>query len=204
MGIEKLTTSLREEAQREAQAIIRDAESSVERMVSESNAKRVVLLKHAEEEARLLIDEERKERVAWARLEAKRILTEAKEDMIREVLNDFFALLKSVRKQPSYKEFLRKIVSKATEELKAQAGDVIVYCTKEDKALLPDTKAKVVPTLDSFGGAIVESADGAIRVDLTLESLFENKRDELRSLIYKKLFESEEKTQKKVDKEKKK
>ncbi len=189
MGIENVAASLLEESRNEAGRIIRDADQAVNQMASGEQARRVVLLKHAEEEAHVLIEEERRERIAWARLEAKRILNEAKEDMIREKLDEFFALLGNVRKEPKYKEFLKGALQRATDELKGQPGGIIVYCAKEDKAALADTNAKIVPTLDTFGGIIAESNDRTVRIDLTLETLFENKRDELRALIYREIFE---------------
>ena len=60
---------------------------------------------------------------------------------------------------------------------------------KGDKSLIPALKgAKVVEDLHGFGGALLESADGKIRMDLTLETLFESRRDEIRKKIYEKLF----------------
>jgi vacuolar-type H+-ATPase subunit E/Vma4 len=47
---------------------------------------------------------------------------------------------------------------------------------------------KVVEDLKGFGGALVESADGKIRMDLTLETQFDSRRDELRKSISDKLF----------------
>ncbi|MBS3068650.1 hypothetical protein J4450_08140 [Candidatus Micrarchaeota archaeon] len=39
---------------------------------------------------------------------------------------------------------------------------------------------------------MVESSDGKVRLNLTLESLFETKREELRKMIYQKLFEQKQ------------
>lgn len=194
MGIDTLTTSLLEEAQKKAHAIVASAQSSVEKMYGEENAKRALLLKYADEEVRHLLDETKRERIAWARLEAKRILSEAKEEVIRGVLDDFFTLLSKVRKNSAYKDFMCRSLEKAISELKSHGiSDFVIYCSKDDKGMLADVKARIVPTLDSFGGIIAESGNGNVRIDLTLEALFETKRDELRSLVYEKLFKVEKK-----------
>jgi vacuolar-type H+-ATPase subunit E/Vma4 len=46
----------------------------------------------------------------------------------------------------------------------------------------------VVDDLEALGGAIVESSDGKVMIDLTLETLFETRRDEIRKQVYEKLF----------------
>jgi V/A-type H+/Na+-transporting ATPase subunit E len=186
MGIEKLKGSLLAEANEDAQKIVGSAESHVRSMVEEERSKGSAMKKEAEKDVEKQLDEQRNERIAWARLESKRIIAEAREDAIQNVVEEFFDSLGSVRKTPEYKKFLAKAVVEAAGEL---GGDVSVHIVKGDKALIPAIKgAKVSEDLEVLGGAIVETADGNIRIDLTLETLFETRRDETRKRIYEKLF----------------
>lgn len=187
MGIDRLTTSLLAEAKKQADDIVKTAEGHLDKMLMEERAKRAILLKKAEEDAFQLIDEQRKERIASSRLEAKRIVNEAKEDAIKAVLEDLYALLESISKKPSYKDFLKTTITKALQEI----NPAIVHCRKEDKAVIQASagNAKVTDDLNSFGGFILESSDSKVRLNLTLESLFESKREDLRKMIYQKLFE---------------
>jgi len=185
MGIERLKGSLLSEAQDDARRIVDAAEAQAKAMMDEERAKRDSMKSKAESEVSELLEEQRNERLAWARLESKRVINEAREDAIKNVLEDFFEQFKDVRKSPEYKRFVARSVSAAAE----LGSGSIIHVVKGDKALLGTPKdAQVVEDLDGFGGALVESANGKIRMDLTLETLFESRRDEIRKQIYDKLF----------------
>jgi len=188
MSIEKLKNSLLSEANEEAEKIVASAQAHVDNMLNEERSKSAALRTEAEMEVSKLLAEQYNERTAWARLEAKRILAEAREDAIENVLEDFFESLSKIRKSPEYKSFLKVSVEKASSEL---GGSVTIHILKGDKECLPKLKgASIVEDLEGLGGAMVESSDGKVRVNLTLETLFETRRDELRKQIFQKLFES--------------
>ncbi len=186
MGIEKLKGSLLSEANEDARKITETAEAHVKSMVEEERSKTAAMRKEAEQEVERLLEEQRNERLAWARLESKRMLAEAREDAIKAVLDDFFDAMGSARKTPEYRKFLTRAIADAAGELGSQ---VTVRVAKGEKALVPALKnANVVEDLDGLGGAIVEASNGKVMVDLTLETLFETRRDEIRKQIYDKLF----------------
>ena len=187
MGIEKLKVSLLSEAHGDAQEIVSGAQAQAEGITEEEHAKTQALRKEAEEEVKRLLEEQRNERLAWARLESKRIMAESKEDAIVAVLDDFFDELKAARKSPQYKKFMGGAVAKAAAEL---GHGVTIHVAKGEKSLLHASlkNAKVVEDLTGLGGALIESADGKFRMDLTLESLFESSRDEIRKWVSEKLF----------------
>ena len=193
MGIERLTSSLLKEADEEATKVIQAAEWHVKKMKEDERSKHTALKNEAEKEIEKLLSEQKNERLAWARLEAKRINAEAREDAIKHVIDDFFSSLKEVKKGKEYKNFLSKNVSAAVTELGGMKLKVRVR--KEDKKLLSrlPKSCKVSTDLDALGGALVETHDGKMKVDLTLETLFELRRDELRKMIAGKLFGGEKK-----------
>jgi V/A-type H+-transporting ATPase subunit E len=186
MGIEKLRNSLLSEAKEEAQQIVQTAQSHVQNMLREEKAKDADRKSKAEKEVERTLRDQENERIAWARLEAKRIKAEAKEDAIKNVFENFFNTLSKSRNTPDYKGFLKKAVPEAAADL---GGNVTIHCLKEDSKLIPAVKnAKVVTDLEGLGGVLVESSDGKIRVDLTLETLVETRRDEIRKRIAEELF----------------
>ncbi|MBD3210403.1 hypothetical protein GF318_03405 [Candidatus Micrarchaeota archaeon] len=186
MEIEKLKGSLLSEAEAEAEKIVGTAQADAKAMLSTERAKLSALREKAEEEVEKTLEEQRNERIAWARLEAKRVLAEAREDTIAGVIDQFFQELKNVRKSADYKKLLKESVPSAAKEL---GKGSVVHVVKGDKAKLPKiTGAKVKEDLKGLGGALVESPGGSIRIDLTLETLFESRRDELRKSISDKLF----------------
>ncbi len=186
MGIEKLKHSLLSEAKEEAQQIVQTGQSHVDGMLKEEKAKEAAMKDRAEKDVEKSLEEQRNERIAWARLEAKRINAEAREDAIKNVLEEFFNALARSRKSPEYKRFMKDAIPAAAAEL---GGKVTVHVVKGDKALVPKSRSmKVVEDLDGLGGTLVESADGRIRMDLRLETLVDTRRDEIRKQIAGELF----------------
>lgn len=186
MGIEKLKGSLLSEAGDDAKRILAESEAEARKILGQERERAANLKKETEKEVEATLQEQRNERIAWARLESRRILAEAREDAIKGVLEEFFDSLGNVRRTAEYRKFLAEAVPSAAEEL---GGGSTIHVLKGDKALLALPKgAKAVEDLEGLGGAMVESADGKIRIDLTLETLFEARRDEVRKSIHESLF----------------
>lgn len=189
MGIEKLTTSLLSEANKEAEEIVRSAEGHVKQMLDAEKQKSTGRISNAKKNVERALKDQRNERLAWARLEAKRLLAEAKEDAIKNSLEDFFQLLKGVRKSPEYKKFLKASVRQAVNDIGA-TKPVIRVCKGDGKIIGKISGCKIKEDLTGFGGAIVENKDGSMRVNLTLEMLIDSRRDVLRKHIYDGLFKA--------------
>ncbi|HSB46986.1 MAG TPA: V-type ATP synthase subunit E [Candidatus Bilamarchaeum sp.] len=186
MGIEKLKGSLLSEAGEDAGKILSESQAKAKLILDEERGKRAASKAEAEKSVEKTLAEQKNERIAWARLESKRIIAEAREDAIKSVLEEFFEELGSVRKSQEYRKFLADAAASAVAELGTGAT---IHVAKGDKALISAPKgAKVVEDLEGLGGAMVESDDGKIRVDMTLETLFESRRDDMRKRIYENLF----------------
>ncbi len=185
MGIRKLASSLIKEGEAEAAKIVESAKWHVQKMVEEEKAKKQGQKALVEEEVRKLLEDQRRERLAWARLEAKRLLAEGREDAIKKSLDELYALSPSIRHSAAYSKWLSSQVESALKEVGEKA---VVRVVKGDKKLLSGVKAEVEESLDGLGGAIVESADGRMRVDLRLETLLERRADEVRRALATELF----------------
>ncbi len=183
MGIEKLKSSLLSEAKGDAKKILDEAEEKSKKMLEEEKSRLDSLKKQAEEEVEKNLSDQNRERMAWARLESKRILAEAKEDAIKNVVESMFEKLASVRKTPGYKKFMESAAKAGISELGAKST---IHVVKGDKALVKG--GDVVEDLNGLGGLIVESQDGKLLYNMTLETLFDNRRDEIRKKISDKIF----------------
>lgn len=186
MGIEKLTGSLVSEAQSEAAEIVKTAKWHVDAMLRSEYEKIGSLKEEAQARVSSRLEEQRNERLAWARLEAKRVIAEAREDAITYNLEGFFGELKGIRKDKPYKTFLKESVAQAVKEL---GGKVTIRIVKGDLPIISKVAGcKIVADLDALGGGIVESEDGSVRIDFRLETLFDLQRDSLRKEIHGRLF----------------
>lgn len=187
MGIERLTSSLLLEANTEADQIIKAAETHVQKMVAGERAKTEELIKETHESVSKVLESRRNERIAWARLEAKRLLAEAKEDAIKNILEQFFEVLGQMKKSKEYRDFMSNGINYAIHEL-GNSG-LTIHVSKGESKLVPRVKGiKVVEDLTALGGALVETKDHKVCINLTLEMVFESKKDELRKRIADKLF----------------
>jgi vacuolar-type H+-ATPase subunit E/Vma4 len=186
MALEKLKDSLLEEAKAESRKIL-DAASETARKIQNDELSALSSMKSDnEKEIQKWLDTKRRERLAWARLESKRMIAESKEDAVSASLESFLEILEQMKKSPEYKKFLKDSVDRAVSEL----GDgSIIHLLKGDKENISKMKnVSIVEDLNGLGGAIVESSDGKVIVDLSLETLYELRKDDLRKQISEKLF----------------
>ena len=165
--------------------IVENAKWHVDEMVKEERKKEAEQKLRAEDEVKKVLGEQRNERLAWARLEAKRSQAEAREDAIKAALDELYDMATDIRKSKEYASYLAKTVAAAVDEL---GGNATVRVLKGEKKLLPKIKVQINEDLEALGGAVVESGDGKMRVDLRLETLFETRADELRREISDEMF----------------
>ena len=186
MSIEKLKDSLLSQANAEAHKIELVASAEARKILETERAESAALKAKAKEDAERQVTEQKNERTAWARLESKRIIAEAKEDAVKNCINDVFTSLDSMRRSAEYKQFIKRAAEKAISQLN---GAVTLHIVASDKDIVPKSKGvSVVTDLEGLGGVIAESHDGKVRINYSLESIIEMRRDDLRSSIYNKLF----------------
>jgi len=186
MGLEQLTATILDEARKEAASTLSAAESERRRMLGEAKAAADKDKMGAGAKTAEFVEAQRRERIAWARIEAKRGVNEAKESVVNEAIEDVFEKLRAFPKDKSYPKFLNSLVEKGMKEL--DSPKAVVRVRKEDRKHLKNGKYSVKDDLDEWGGCIVESEDGSVRVDLTLTALLEQRRELLRKRLYESLF----------------
>ncbi|MFP3950212.1 MAG: V-type ATP synthase subunit E [Candidatus Micrarchaeia archaeon] len=186
MGIGHLTADILAEARKEAKAITDEAEAEKKKVIKEARQKAKERLAAAEKSADEFVEAQRRERVAWAKLEAKKMEGEARETVISEAMDGLYKKLSGFRKDKRYPGFLKERVQEAMDEI--QVDNHTVHVCKGDKSYLKGIKATIKEDLSGMGGAIVVSPNGNVRVDCTLSSLFEEKREVLRKKLYERLF----------------
>lgn len=186
MDIGRLTSGILAEARAEAEAVAREAEARKREALSGERQKSAAMLSDAKAEAEKFVSAQKRERVAWAKLEAKKLLGEARETVVREAMDGLYKGLSSFRRDKRYAAFLNARIAEGIEELSVPSP--VVYVCRGDSGLVAAKGATVKEELSGMGGAIVASSDGSVRVDYTLETLFEEKRELLRKKVYEMMF----------------
>lgn len=186
--MEQLTATILDEARKESASAVSAAEAERRKMLGEAKAAAEKARMDAEAKTAEFVESQRRERIAWARIEAKRAINEARESVVNGAIDDVFAEMRTFPKDKEYPKFLNALVAYGLKEL----GDpkAMVHVRKEDKKHLSG-KHSVKDDLDEWGGCIVESEDGTVRIDLTFAALLEQKRESLRKSLYEALFKQE-------------
>lgn len=190
MKIESVANAVIEEAEKEANAIRQAAEKEVstaikverERLAKEKESR----LKEYEKEISKMMDE----RVAAARLDAKKELQKAEDAVAQRVIESALDQLYSMRKSKTqYAKVLKKLYARARSEL--GSGKLEVLCAKADTALMEEIAEKgdsVKADASVDGGIIVRDPGKNVLIDLTFTTLVKDKEADIKVYVYKKLF----------------
>lgn len=156
--------SLLAEAREESSKIMKEAEDKIEQFREKSDA-----------EIKGIIDVLKKQELASAELENKKMILETKKQLIENVFTEAKKKLDGLSTEKR-RAYIKKLFEKAKKDL----GVVNVYCNKKDLGFLKDSNAK---TADIAGGLIAENKDGTISVDYSFETLVQSiKESELQSI----------------------
>lgn len=179
-----------------AEALLREVEEKLKRdlaqLEAEYSAKMEELRRKTEEETRRVAEEadklakqqaekEKTKILGSARLQAKRIVAAARQGYVERGLQRVVEALKKYSQTQDY----RKLLSRMLEHARSRLGkDVRVRCRPQDRQVFEKLGAQVVAAdLQSVGGAVFESADGSLQLDLRFEELMRLRAEELRSAI---------------------
>lgn len=176
------------DARAEGEGALQKAEAELEAELARVRSEGEARVAAAEDEARKIVEAERRERLSWAKLEAKRVLADAREDAANEALESIIERMKLYTGSPAYAKLMKAKIADAVKEV---GGRAVVHVRRVDRKLLEVPGADMAGDADIIGGAIVESKDGRLRIDLSMEAFLEAKRDFLRKAIYAALFSLE-------------
>lgn len=186
MGFEELSSELHRNAEAEGRKLIAAAEKTARKAEEEAQARAEEMLRAAKKEAQSYSKQESSERLTSAKLAAKKLVGDAQNEAVEGSLHQAWgafrhaSLLKS-----AYPQLLQKLITEGMKEL--GTSEAVVYVRDEDRQLVSGYRLAKLPPQYS-GGAIIESANGKVKVNKTLEEAFEQKKSALRKKIYDKLF----------------
>lgn len=186
MGFEELANELHKSADAEGKKIVHASQKSADRTVEEAKAKADELVRAAKKEASEFSKQESSERITSAKLAAKKMVDEARDEAVEASISQMWQRFKSdSMRKGTYPTLLEKLVREGMAELGSR--EATVYARDEDRGYLSGYPLKKLPA-EYSGGVIVESASGKVRVNKTIDELFAEKKPELRKQIYDKLF----------------
>jgi len=165
---------------------------ALEQLEAEYASKRAEILKRTEAERAYIQEAARKEAVALAekertriigatKLQAKKMVFDAVEEMLEANIADLRQALVDLSRSREYPDLLGRMVKHASKRLGPKMG---VICRPTDEAILKKAGARIISSkLNSAGGFKAESEDGTLELDLTFEEILRNHGEKARASI---------------------
>ncbi|HLG23452.1 MAG TPA: V-type ATP synthase subunit E family protein [Candidatus Nanoarchaeia archaeon] len=181
MGLEIVKQEIMNEAKEQSASIVRDAKLEASSLIKEATRKVMDIKEKSDEAAHKMMEMIKKQELASAELEKKKLILEAKKAVIDEVFAQVTKALENLdlKKRES---LLKKLQSKVEQEL----GGATIYCNKKDAKILKGAKPYESEIL---GGIIAENQSSTIRVDYSFETMLETIRESEMQNINRVLFE---------------
>lgn len=192
MALEDILKALDDKAETEMEVMKQEALLQAEDIRSkagkEAGRARRARLKKVEDNIR----SEATSYIYAASLKAKNQLISAQEEVVDEAFELAGERLSAIRSTDRYPGILAQLIEQCIEYID---GEIILQVRADDRALVENVIAdKQVPfrildePLESFGGVVARSTDGAIVVDNTFEQRMERAKERLRLEIARVLF----------------
>lgn len=182
MGLETLVAEIRRRGEAELKTIeeARDAETA--KIAADRDAKIGAIRSESQRLAELEAARERAQRIAGAKLKARKLLYEAREARLRAGVEATRALLSDFTRSEAYPAVLKRMVDTAGDTLGKQLK---VRGRSEDAARLQKAAGKAYdPTpVPILGGLVAETADGSRRLNLSFDELLRLREDRVRELL---------------------
>lgn len=180
MGLEAVKEEILNSAKERANSIIADARKEANRILKEAEKKIEAIREKTDLETKKIMDAIKRQELSSAEFENKKMLLEAKKQVIDAVFAEVRGKLENLddKRRESY---TKKLLEKVKSDIEAEH----VYCSKKDAKFI---KGHKVEPVDITGGLIAENKDKTIRVDYSFETLLQSIKDSELQGISKILF----------------
>jgi V/A-type H+/Na+-transporting ATPase subunit E len=184
MPLERLVEEIRLKGEAELAAERQRLDAEIARIIGERDAKVSAIRGELAKTAELEATRERVQKVASARLQARKLAYEARERQMVDALAQSKAVLKSFTQDPEYPQLLKRMYAYAADEL---GKSVKIFGRAEDAAALKAAGGKSFDdrTVPILGGLIAETSDGLRRLNLSFDELVRLREAKLRDLLAK-------------------
>lgn len=182
MTLDQLLEEIRSHGDRALVELTERADTEKRRLEAERDRQIAALRSEIAAQGEAAARRERTQRVAAARMQARKAEYEARERALTASLASVRDLLQKVTETDEYDLVLRRMFALAADRLGA---GVRVSGRAEDAARLKSLAGKGFQSdpRPILGGLVAESADGARRLDLSFDELLRLRGDRLRELL---------------------
>jgi V/A-type H+-transporting ATPase subunit E len=174
MGLETVVDDIKDEARTRAEEIKAEAEQEADETLEEAREEADEIRHEEREAAEKRAEELREQEVSSAKLDARKMQSRERRDLLAELRADVRDELEEV--EEGREEMTRTLLEGAIEELGEDTG--VVYAAGRDEDLVNDIIVdydgfEYGGTTDVLGGVVVEASDGDVRVNNSFDSVLE-------------------------------
>ncbi len=186
MGLEELEKQLMVDAKKESETTLSKATQEKEKIIAAALEKKKQIFAQAKNSAQELSQKERNERISAANLRAAQMIDEKKNEIVDLGLQQVWQELIELIDSKDYQKLLKKLIAEGEKELGKQC---IVFVNKKDFADAKKISLNVSKSpIEIAGGAIIATKDEKVRVNNSLEAIFEQNKENIRREIFNELF----------------
>ncbi|HTP56447.1 MAG TPA: V-type ATP synthase subunit E family protein [Thermoplasmata archaeon] len=182
MGLETLVAEIRARGEAELKDVETGRDAEAAKIAAARDEKIAQIRAEAARASELEVARERAQRIAGAKLRARKLLYEARESRLRSSIEATRGLLSDFTRSDAYAAVLKRMVDAAQESLGKQ---IRVRGRAEDAARLQKAAGKSFDPapVAIVGGLVAESADGSRRLNLSFDELLRLREDKVRELL---------------------
>jgi vacuolar-type H+-ATPase subunit E/Vma4 len=182
MSLESLVEEIRRRGEADVAAAQAEERAAAESIARDRDARVAHLTAESEKATQADVARERTQRLAGAKLEARKKLYEAREHRLEASVDATRKLLADLTESSDYPAVLKRMFATAQESL---GKPVRVRGRAEDASLLQKVAGKSFDPTPApiVGGLVAETADGARRLNLSFDELLRLREDRVRELL---------------------
>jgi len=158
-----------------------EADAEAARILSDARDRAAEIKARKETEVQHSIEGIERREISSAHLDVKRSELNVHKDLLEQTRNKFLDAIQKLSKKDN-EALLKKLLEPYN------LKDMKVFSNKKDEAFVSSLAPNFGGNLDIIGGVVVESADGALRYDLTYETLarevFNNRMKEVSKILF--------------------
>jgi V/A-type H+/Na+-transporting ATPase subunit E len=182
MTLEDLVEEIRRRGEADLEKVSAERAKAEATLAADRDHRLAGIRSESERTSAAEIARDRTQRIAAAKLKARKMLYEAREARLGRAVEETKSLLRDFTQSSAYVPVLRRMVAAATASLGKQ---VRVMGRAEDAAALAKVAGKLFdPTPQPIlGGLIAETPDGSRRLNLSFDELLRLNEDRVRDLL---------------------
>jgi vacuolar-type H+-ATPase subunit E/Vma4 len=200
MNVEKKLSSLKDyiksKSRVEAEKLLKEAEKRANEIEKEYNRKAEENYSHILEEAKNNVSLFERREKAQSIAKSSKMLLDAKNEIMKSALKELEDATYALNSSKKYTLLFEKLFKEAVESLNEE--EIVVHFRKEDKELASKLASKMEKELNKTiilsknyvnikGGVIVSTKDERIVIENTLESKFEEMKENFLNLLFSRL-----------------